>query len=235
MSAWTPKRFWKTATAEAVEGGFTVRLDGRPVKTPAKAPLVLPTLAMAQAIAAEWDAQQGVIRPESMPVSRAAHSAIDKIAPQRAEVQALISAYGGTDLLCYRATDPEALVALESSGWDPLLAWAETALHAPLCVTRGISPVAQPAASLARLEAQVAALSDFELAGFHDLVAISGSLVLALAVFHGRIDAETAWRLSRIDEEWEIGLWGEDDEATKTAARRHAAFLAADRFCGLCR
>lgn len=235
MSAWTPKRFWKTATAEAVEGGFTVRLDGRPVKTPAKAPLVLPTLAMAQAIAAEWDAQQGVIRPESMPVSRAAHSAIDKIAPQRPEVQALISAYGGTDLLCYRATDPEALVALESSGWDPLLAWAETALHAPLCVTRGISPVAQPAASLARLEAQVAALSDFELAGFHDLVAISGSLVLALAVFHGRIDAETAWRLSRIDEEWEIGLWGEDVEATKTAARRHAAFLAADRFCGLCR
>lgn len=235
MSGWTAKRFWTAATAEPVEGGYTVRLDGRPVKTPAKAALVLPTLAMARAVAEEWDAQQGVIRPETMPVARAAHSAIDKIGPQRAEVAGLIAAYGGTDLLCYRAESPQGLVARQSAAWDPVLDWAAQALGAPLVVTRGIAPVPQPAASLSALEAQVAALSDFELAGFHDLVAISGSLVLALALVHGRIDVPAAWAAARIDEDWQIGLWGEDEEAAETAARRHAAFLAAHRFFGLCR
>lgn len=235
MSVWTAKRFWKTATVEAVEGGFTVRLDGRAVKTPAKAPLILPTLAMAQAVAAEWDAQEGAIRPETMPVARAAHSAIDKIGPQRADVQALIVAYGGSDLLCYRAEAPEALVAREAAAWDPLIDWAAAEFGAPLVVTKGVQPVAQPAASLARLEARVDALSDFELAAFHDLVAISGSLIVGLAVLHGRLDAEAAWTTSRIDEDWQVELWGQDEEAAETTARRRLAFLEAHRFWALCR
>lgn len=235
MSGWAPKRFWKEATAEPCEGGFTVRLDGRPVKTPAKAPLVVPTRTMAKALAAEWDAQEGVIRPETMPATRAANSAIDKVGPQRAEVAALIAAYGGSDLLCYRAERPQALVARQAEIWDPLLAWAEARFAAPLAVTTGVIPVAQPEASLARLTEQVTALSDFELAAFHDLVAISGSLVLALALTHRQIAAEAAWDASRIDEDWQIAEWGADDEAAETAARRQTAFLDAHRFYGLCR
>ncbi|WP_395541778.1 ATP12 family chaperone protein [Neotabrizicola sp. sgz301269] len=235
MSGWTAKRFWKAATVEGVEGGFTVRLDGRAVKTPAKAPLILPTLAMAQAVAAEWDAQEGAIRPETMPAARAAHSAIDKIGPQRAEVQALIVAYGGSDLLCYRAEAPEALVARETAAWDPLITWAATDLGAALTVTKGVQPIAQPETSLTRLAGHVDTLTDFELAAFHDLVAISGSLVLALAVLKGRLDPEAAWAASRIDEDWQAELWGQDEEAAETTARRKAAFLEAHRFWALCR
>ena len=138
MSAWRAKRFWKQATAEACDGGFTVRLDGRTVKTPAKRPLVVPTLAMAQAIAVEWDAQQGAVKPETMPVTRAANSALDKVAEQFDEVADLLIAYGGSDLLCYRATGPEGLVERQAAGWTPLLDWAAQDLSAPLTVTHGI-------------------------------------------------------------------------------------------------
>lgn len=234
MSGWTAKRFWQAAQAEACDGGFTVRLDGRGVKTPAKAPLVVPTLAMAQAIAAEWEAQQGAVRPETMPVTRAANSALDKVVPQRGEVVALLAAYGGSDLLCYRAAGPEVLAERQAAGWDPLLDWAAESFGARLAVTRGVMPVAQDPAGLARLEAEVAGLSVFRLAGFHDLVAISGSLVLALAVIRGRLGAEEAWHLSRIDEAWQVEQWGEDEEAAAAEVVRRVAFDAASRFYALC-
>jgi chaperone required for assembly of F1-ATPase len=234
MSGWKAKRFWKDATAEACDGGFTVRLDGRPVKTPAKTPLILPTLALAQAIAAEWDAQQGEVKPQTMPMTRSANSALDKIIPQRAEVVGLLAAYGGTDLLCYRAASPAELVARQAAGWDPLIDWAATALNAPLVTTQGVVHVAQDSTVLARLTARVDALSPFHLAGFHDLVAITGSLVLALAVTKGRLTAPEAWTLSRIDETWQIEQWGADDEASTLEAARHAALLDASRFYALC-
>lgn len=234
MSGWKAKRFWKDATAEACEGGFTVRLDGRPVKTPAKTPLILPTLELAQAIAAEWDSQQGEVKPQTMPMTRSANSALDKIIPQRAEVVGLLAAYGGTDLLCYRAASPAELVARQAAGWDPLIDWAATALDAPLITTQGVVHVAQDAAVLARLTAEVDALSPFHLAGFHDLVAITGSLVLALAVTKGRLTAPEAWTLSRIDEAWQIEQWGADEEATTLEAARHSALLDASRFYALC-
>jgi len=234
MSAWAAKRFWKTATAEACEGGFTVRLDGRAVKTPAKSALVVPTMAMAQAIAGEWDAQQGVVMPDTMPYTRAANSAIDKVATQFAEVADLIAAYGASDLLCYRADGPEALIARQAAGWDPLLDWAATALDAPLNVTRGIVHIAQPEPSLAVLTARVHATTPFQLAALHDLVAISGSLVLGLAVTMGRLTAEEAFALSRIDENWQAELWGVDDEAAALEAFKHEALLQAGRFFGLC-
>lgn len=234
MSGWTAKRFWQAAAPEPCEGGFTVRLDGRGVKTPAKVPLVVPTLAMAQAIAAEWDAQQGAVKPETMPVTRAANSALDKVTPQRAEVVALLAAYGASDLLCYRAAGPEALAERQAAGWDPVLDWAAESFGARLAVTRGVMPVAQDAQTVARLEAEVARLSVFELAGFHDLVAISGSLVLALAVIRGRLGVAEAWDLSRIDETWQVEQWGEDEEAAAAEAVRRVAFEAASRFYALC-
>lgn len=234
MSGWKAKRFWTEARAEACEGGYTVRLDGRPVKTPAKVPLVVPTRAMAEAVAAEWDAQTGEVKPETMPVTRAANSAIDKIVPQRAAVVEIVAAYGGSDLLCYRAVGPEALVARQAEGWDPVLAWAEEALGARLVVTAGVMHVAQDSEALQRLAARVEALDPFRLAAFHDLVAISGSLVLALAVTDGRLEPEEAWRLSRIDERWQVEQWGEDEEAAAFEAARHDGFLQAARFYALC-
>lgn len=235
MSGWKPKRFWKAATAEPCEGGFTVRLDGRAVKTPAKAPLVLPTLAMARAVAAEWDAQDKLVRPETMPMTRAANSALDKVTPQFAAVAELLADYGGSDLLCYRAEGPEALVARQAAAWDPLLAWAAAELGAPLVATAGVMHIAQPAESLARLRAELFGATPFELAGLHDLIAITGSLILGLAVARGRLSAAEAFGISRIDEHWQAELWGADAEAAAAEARKQAALEEAARFHALCR
>lgn len=234
MAAWAPKRFWADATVEQVSGGYAVRLDDRAVRTPAKRPLTLPTRAMAEAVAAEWQAQTAVVRPETMPVTRAANSALDKIAPQFAEVAGLIAAYGGTDLLCYRSTGPQALIDRQAAGWDPLLEWAAVAFDAPLTVTYGVMPVDQPEGSLRRLAAEVHRLSPFELAGFHDLVAISGSLVVGLAVARGHLAPARAWEIARIDEEWQAEVWGRDDEAAENEALRREAFFQAERFLALC-
>ena len=234
MSAWKAKRFWQAASAEACEGGFTVRLDGRAVKTPARRALVLPTLAMAEVIAAEWDAQQGLVKPDTMPATRAANSALDKVAEQFDEVAGLLAAYGETDLLCYRATGPAALVARQADGWDPLLAWCATTLQAPLIATAGVMHIDQPAASVAVLRDLVHGFTPFQLAAVHDLIAISGSLVLALAVTRGRLTVEQAWDLSRIDETWQNEQWGVDDEAAALESLKHHALLEAARFYGLC-
>lgn len=234
MSAWAAKRFWTAARALPTEGGFTVVLDDRPVKTPAKAPLIVPTEAMAQAIAAEWDAQSGVIRPETMPVTRAANSAIDKVGPLFDAVVDEISGFGATDLLCYRAEAPIELVARQAAEWDPLLDWLHAAFDARLLVTAGVIPIDQPDQSLARLRAAVAAQDAFRLAALHDLVAITGSLCLGLAVAKGRLTPEQAFLISRIDEHWQIELWGADDEATQIETLKQAAIQDAGRFYGLC-
>ena len=234
MTGWAAKRFWTAAVAEPCDGGFAVRLDARPVRTPAKAAMVLPTLAMAQAIAVEWDAQTGIVTPATMPCTRAANSAIDKITPQFDEVAGLLAAYGATDLLCYRATGPDALIQRQAGAWDPVLAWAATTLGAPLLATAGVIHIAQPEAALVALTAKVRALTPFQMAALHDLVAISGSLVLALAVTHRHLSVDKAWHLSRIDESWQAELWGLDEDAAAQEALRRAAFLQADRFFGLC-
>ena len=234
MGGWKAKRFWKAASVVPDGAGWAVRLDGRAVKTPAKAPLVVPTAAMAHAIAAEWDAQQGTVSPATMPVTRASNSAIDKVAVQFDEVAAMIAAYGGSDLLCYRAEGPAALVARQAAAWDPLLDWAAVVLSAPLVVTAGIVPVAQPAASLDRLAAEVRGFDPFRLAALHDLVAISGSLVIGLAIANGRIGVGDGWDASRIDETWQAEHWGLDDEAAELAALKQQALADAARFLRLC-
>ena len=230
MTGWAPKRFWKAAAAVPAEGGFTVQLDGRPVKTPAKTPLILPTLALAQAVAAEWDAQQGVVRPETMPMTRMANSALVKVPPAFDAVVDEIARYGATDLLCYRAEAPESLVRRQAEGWDPLLDWAAATFDAPLVITVGIVPVAQPDTSLARLRAVVAGYDAFRLVGLHDLVAITGSLVLGLAVARGRLTPDAAFALSRLDEDWQAELWGVDSEAAASAAAKRGDLSDAARF-----
>lgn len=230
MSEWAAKRFWKTADVVDHDDGFTVVLDGRPVKTPAKAPLVVPTDTMASAIAAEWDAQKEKIDPGTMPVTRGANAAIDKVAVQKAEVVEMLAAYGDADLLCYRAAGPDALIKLQRDAWDPLLDWAATELRAPLISAEGVMHVPQAPDVLQRLTGYLAAQTHFQLAGFHDLVSLSGSLILAMGVIRGRITADEGWTLSRIDEDYQISQWGKDDDAAEMALIKRAAFHDAARF-----
>lgn len=232
--SWKPKRFWKDATVGACEGGFTVRLDARPVRTPGKNLLVVPTRALAQAIADEWQAQQGLVRPETMPFTRAANSALEKVMPQFDEVVSLLAAYGDADVLCYRATAPVELIALQQTAWDPLLEWSARDLGAPLVAVAGVMHIPQPAASTARLHQMTAALSAFQVAAFHDLVMLSGSLVLAFAVTRGRLTPEEAWVISRIDESYQAALWGEDSEAAALAETKRLAFHQASAFWAVC-
>ena len=224
MSEWKLKRFWKSATAAPCDGGFEVLLDGRRVKTPAKSPLILPSLALAEAIAAEWDAQDDAVDPGQMPLTRTANSAIDKVAHQFEDVAAMLAEYGGTDLLCYRAEAPVGLQAAQAAAWDPLLDWARVRYDAPLMTGQGVMHVMQPQASLDNLAAPLRAMSVFELAGFHDLVTISGSLIIALALAEAQIDLDTAWAAAHVDEDWQAQEWGHDDEATAHAALKQAAF-----------
>jgi chaperone required for assembly of F1-ATPase len=234
VSVWAARRFWSEVTVLPDEGGFSVELDGRPVRTPRKAPLVLPTASLAKAVAEEWQAVDIKVDPARMPFTRRANSAIDTVAPQTAAVVTMLAAYGASDLLCYRAEGPQSLVACQREAWDPLLDWSASALSAPLIATTGVMHVAQPVTSVAALADALRSLSAFQLVAFHDLVSLSGSLVLALAVTRRRLTAGEAWTLSRIDEDWQITQWGADEDATETAARKQADFLEADRFFALC-
>ncbi|WP_299423912.1 ATP12 family protein [uncultured Shimia sp.] len=235
MSGWAKKRFWKETTFEATEGGFKVLLDGRGVKTPAKAPLVVPTEAMAKAVVAEWDAQEGEIDPTGMPVTRSVNAAIDKVAVQHAEVADMLAEYGGSDLLCYRATTPEELIVRQAEAWDPLLDWAAETFTARLKPVSGVMFEAQDADALSKLSASVHSFDNFELAAFHDLVGISGSLIIGFAATRDLHPIETLWNLSRIDEQWQEDQWGRDDEAAEEAEKKKQAFFHAYTFFNLCK
>ncbi|WP_425045051.1 ATP12 family chaperone protein [Primorskyibacter sp. S87] len=233
MSDWKPKRFWKGSAVVEADGGFTVELDGRRVKTPAKAALILPTRPMAEAAAAEWDAQEKEVNPETMPVTRSANAAIDKVSVQHDEVAEMLAAYGDSDLLCYRADSPEALNRRQADQWDPVLDWATTEFGVRLEPRVGVIHAPQDSSALQSLSAAVHALDDFRLAAFHDLVSLSGSLILGFAAARGWRGADEIWSLSRLDEKWQEELWGEDEEATQQAELKRQAFLHAKRFYDL--
>ncbi len=235
MAEWKARRFWKTADIRPQGEGWEVVLDGRPLRTPGKLPLILPTEALARAIAAEWDAQTDVIDPNRMPLTRAANSAVEKVTPQFHDVTSMLGDYGGTDLLSYRASEPEALTRMQAVGWDPLIDWAATELRAPLRITHGVIPVPQDPAVLLKLQAEIASLDAFALTALHDLVTLPGSLILGLAVLRGRLDAETAWKLARIDEEFQADRWGRDEDADLAAQGRLEAMRNAERFYHLSR
>lgn len=230
MSEWAAKRFWKAAEATQVDGGHSVLLDGRSVRTPAKSALILPTEQMAREVAAEWDAQQDKINPLTMPYTRAANAATDKVTPQKAEVADMLASYGDSDLICYRAADPNGLVERQNKGWDPLVDWSTTHLKAPLQVYVGVMHAPQPPASLAHLSRQVHAFNPFQLTAFHDLVSLSGSLIIGFAAVHEYASPEALWEVSRIDETWQIDQWGEDEDAMEQVAVKREAFLHAERF-----
>ncbi|WP_298974943.1 ATP12 family chaperone protein [uncultured Roseobacter sp.] len=224
MSEWKAKRFWKTAAVVEKTGGFEIALDARPVKTPAKRALLVPSRGFAEAIAAEWDAQEDQIDPQSMPFTRTANAAVDKVATQHAEVAEMLAAYGDSDLLCYRAEQPVELVARQAQIWDPFLDWADTALNARLEARAGVMHIPQDPQALERLSAKVAALSAYQLAAFHDLVSLSGSLILGFATAQDVQSARAIWDVSRLDEIWQAEQWGQDEEAEAAAAIKQAAF-----------
>ncbi len=230
MSEWSARRVWTTASVVPQDGAYTVLLDGRPIRTPAKRPLLLPTPALGEAVADEWRNQGERVDPGTMPFTRSANAAIDKVAIQHAAVAEALSRYAETDLLCYRAPQPEGLAARQTQIWDPLLAWAAEELDARLEPVDGVMPRAQEPATLARLADRVAAMPPFPLTGFHDLVMLSGSLVLAFAVTEERLAAEAAWLASRLDEAWQAEQWGHDEEAEAMAEARRRAFMHAERF-----
>lgn len=233
MSDWTPKRFWKTTATTPVENGFGVLLDDRPVRTPAKAVLYVPTRQLAEEIAAEFAAQEDRIDPMTMPFTRTANAAVDKVAIQHAEVADMLAAYGDSDLLCYRADRPDELVARQSEQWDPLLVWAERDLDARLEPRIGVMHSPQSPVALDTLRKRVHDMTNFELAAFHDLVSISGSLIIGFAAMMSHRPAEELWSLSRLDEIWQEEQWGADEEAQEMAAYKKEAFLHADRFMRL--
>lgn len=229
------KVFWKKV--DLVEGpeGFAPHLDGRPVRTPARAALVLPTRALGEAVAAEWQAQSGDVKPDEMPLTRAANSAIDRVTHHFEAVAADLAAYAETDLLCYRAPHPQELVDWQAASWDPVLTWSAETLRAPLSPTTGVIPAVQPPDSLTALAKAVRAHDPWTLTALYDLVTLTGSLLLGLAVSHSRLAPDEAWRLSRLDEDWNIQEWGEDAEAAALAARKRQAFEEAARLMTLLR
>jgi chaperone required for assembly of F1-ATPase len=217
------KRVYKEVTTRFGGSGWGIALDGRPMRTPAKNDLLVPSEALAAAIRAEWDSQRDEIRPATMPLTRLAATAIDRTAPLRRQVIEEVSNYAGTDLVCYRAHHPPALAARQNAVWQPLIDWAMLRYDAALTVTTGVIPTPQPPSVSKALGGAVASLDDFRLTALHCLTASCGSLVIALAVLEGRLAADKAFAASQLDETFQIEAWGEDAEA---AARRTA--LAAD-------
>lgn len=235
MSEWKKKRFWSQTAVTPCEGGFTVTLDGAGIRTPGKSVLVVPGQALASAIAVEWDAQQDAIRPDTMPLTRAANSTIDKVLPQRAAVVEMLAEYGGTDLLCYRAEGPESLVQEQITHWDPHLNWAADSLGASLLRIVGVIPHPQPETALGTLRDATDALDPYTLTAFHDFVTLPGSLILGFALLEGRIDPAEAIRLSELDALWQEAFWGADEEAVENRARKVTALEDARRFLELIR
>jgi len=228
------KRFYKKAEATKVENGFTVFLDGRPIKTPAKAPFVLPNLTVATEIASEWNAQTDKVDPSTMPAMKYAATAIDRVTTQREKVIEEIVGFGGTDLVCYRASYPEHLVTKQSEAWDPLLVWLKETFDASLNVTIGVGYVAQETSELTKLKTAIDAQSDLQLAAIHDIVSLTGSLVVTLAVMGGKLNAEQAFDISELDETHIIDEWGDDAESVKRRKNNKVSLNDAIKFLNLC-
>jgi chaperone required for assembly of F1-ATPase len=224
------KRFWKDVAVEAEGGGWTIQLDGRQVRTPARAPLIVPTQALADAIAEEWRSVEGEIDPRAMPLTGLANAATDRVAPERRAFAGGLARYAEADLACYRSDWPPELVERQASAWDPLLAWARRRYDVDFATTSGLMHVPQPQAMIEQLSHAVGALDSFRLAGLSPLVTSGGSLVAGLAVLDNAISAEEAWQAVSVDERWQLEHWGADAEAGAALENRRRDFLAAARF-----
>jgi chaperone required for assembly of F1-ATPase len=213
--------------------GFGIFLDGRPVKTPSRADLAAPTPELAEAISAEWNAQGETIDPRTMPMTGLANAAIDRIAPDKDAYARGLALFGESDLLCYRAESPAALVARQAEAWDPILAWARRRYDVDFEVACGVVHRRQPGNTVDQLGQAVLARDAFALAGLSPLVTVGGSLIVALALAEGAIPLETAWEAAMLDELWQIEQWGDDSEAVRALAARRHDFEAGYRFLTL--
>jgi len=224
------KRFYKKVTSPRTEGGFGIGLDGKPVKTPARAELVLPTEALAKAVAAEWRAQKDKILPRTMPLTRLANSAIDRTMLKKDIAIDEIMNHARHDLLCYRADAPEELAAVEAEVWNPFIEWARECLKLDFKITTGIETIEQDSTSLARLKGLLMLLNPYILTALHTATTLSGSVVLALALWEGFGKPEDIWRAAEVDEDYQKARWGADHEAEAAAAAKRELWLAVDRF-----
>ena len=227
------KRFWKSAQAVEKDWGWCIELDGRPLRTPARELLSVPTPRMAEAIAAEWDDAGEQIDPRAMPLTGLANAAIDRIAPDPEGFAAGLARYGENDLLCYRADGPDRLVERQAELWDPILAWGRRRFDIDFEIVCGIIHRPQHESTLRQLDHAVATRGPFELAALSPLVTIGGSLVIALALAQEAVDLDTAWAAATLDEAWQAEQWGEDTEAAAVLEARRRDFAAGYRFLTL--
>ena len=227
------KRFWKEVEVEQADGGWSIRLDGRPVRTPARAELTVPTEALALAIAEEWRGVEDEIDPRAMPMTGLGNAAIDRVAPDKLAFAAGLARYAETDLACYRAEWPPELVQRQSEAWDALLAWARRRYDVDFSITSNLMHVPQPQATVERLAHAVTALDPVRLAGLSPLVTIGGSLAAALAVLEKAVAPDEAWGAVSIDDRWQVEQWGSDAEAEAALENRRCDFLAAAGFLEL--
>ena len=227
------KRFWKDVSFAEQGEGWSIRLDERPVKTPARVPLNVPTRALAEAIAEEWRSIEGDIDPRAMPLTGFANAAIDRVAADKEAFARGITKYAEADLACYRAEGPRGLVSRQEEQWDKLLAWARRRFDVDFTATTGLMHVDQPVGTIERLSHAVSTLDPFRLAALQSLVTIGGSLVAALAVQEKAISPEEAWEAVSLDDRWQIEQWGADDEAEAALENRRRDFLAGARFLDL--
>jgi chaperone required for assembly of F1-ATPase len=226
------RRFYKDASVTAENG---IALDGRPLRTPMKHVLSLPTRALAEAIAAEWQSQGEKIEPATMYLTRLANTAIDRVPLHRAAIEQELVDYAGSDLVCYRAESPAELVLRQARHWDPVLAWALQELGAEFAVTSGVMHRRQKQDTLEAYRSRIGTLSSFETACIHALATLTGSALIALMLTEGAIDPDTAWAAAHVDEDYQIEHWGWDHEARLRRDRRHAEFRASVRFRNLTR
>jgi chaperone required for assembly of F1-ATPase len=227
------RRFWKDVVVERKSEGWTIQLDGRPVKTPARQPLAVPTQDLAEAIAAEWRSVEAIIAPRAMPLTGLANAAVDRVQPGRQAFADDIANYAEADLACYRSEEPRGLVSRQEEHWDALLAWARRRYDIDFATTSGLMHVHQPSATVELLSHAVAALTAFQLAGLLPLVTIGGSLVAALALQEEAISPDQAWDAVSVDDRWQLEQWGIDAEAEAALENRRNDFLAAARFLKL--
>lgn len=228
-----PRRFYKAVNVETTGDQYRVALDGRPVKTPGKQPLTLPNRALAEAIAAEWEAQGNEIIAETMPLTRLANTIIDGVIGNKAAVRDDIAAFSGTDLVCYRAEAPEGLVEAQAQAWDQVLAWAHKVLDANFRIAVGIVHVAQPQSAIQSVSCALDGLDAWQLAPLHQITTLTGSALIALAELKGALTVEDAWQAAHVDEDWQISQWGEDAEAKARRQQRWRDMQAASRFLDL--
>jgi chaperone required for assembly of F1-ATPase len=228
------KRFYQKATAGETKSGFALLLDGKTARTPAHKPLVLPTCALAEAIATEWAAQGSEIDPLRMPLTRLANLAIDRATDEAASLREEIVRYASSDHVLYRAGEPEGLVALQAAHWDPIVEWARSALSARFILAEGVNFVAQPEAALAAIRAEAEKWpAPFALAALASLTSLAGSALIALALARGRLTAVDAWNAAHVDEDWNTRQWGEDAEVVSRRIQRFAEFEAAAKMLAL--